>query len=195
MALSWTLCGGRRGRECLHHLHAGHRGCPVLLDVLNHEFCARCMRNKRPGRRLVHSIRKVANKNTVNSPARHLANSKSAIENAHIGVHPHVEDRVNPMLPKDVVYLRSTIGDDVAGCDGEQRRLAAPGTVLGIARSIAAAIAIVDRQREIVQWSRFWRIGMGRALGELSPAKVPSAGQSGPRAPSHPGTNVCPTYR
>lgn len=81
----------------------------------------------------------------MNPPSRHLANAKAAIEDAHVGMHPHVEDGINSVLSKDVIYFCSPIGDHIAACNGKQGCLPAPCTVLGVSRSIASAIAVVDR--------------------------------------------------
>src|SRR3954447_6766081 len=103
----------------------------------------------------------------MNAPPRQLTNSEAAIEDAHVGMHAHIKQSVDATLTKNVIDLRSTVRNHVAGCDGKQRRFPAPGAVLGISRSIASAIAVVDRQGRIVERRRLGRIDWGRALGEL----------------------------
>ena len=102
----------------MHHLCAGYGWGQILFDVLNHELRAGCMRNKRTRRRFIHGIREVSHKDAMNTPTRQVANSKAAIEDAHVGMHTHVEDRVDPALLKDIVDFRTTVGNHIAPSNG-----------------------------------------------------------------------------
>ena len=103
----------------MHDLRARDRGRPILLDVSNDEFCARCMRHKWARGRLIHDISEVAHENAMNSSLLHLANAKTAIEDAHVGVYAHVEERINSALTQDVVYFPSTVGNYITRSNGQ----------------------------------------------------------------------------
>lgn len=88
---------------------------PISLDKLDYELSALGVGDERGRCWIVHGVGEVTNQDAAHTPARHLANSKCAVENAHIGVRSHVQNRVDVAGVENVVDLCSPVGDDIAG--------------------------------------------------------------------------------
>src|SRR5260370_1029649 len=81
------------------------------------------MAHERAHAGVVHRVRQIAHEDTLDAPARHLADGEGAPEDAHVGVHAHDEQVLDPSLAQAVVDLRATGRDPVSRAGSSCRRL------------------------------------------------------------------------
>jgi len=130
------------------------------------------MRDIGPGCGIIHSIRQVAHQYTTHTPPGKLTDPKGPVQDAHVGMHTHKENRVDMVLPEHVVDLRTAIGDYIARANGEKWSLPAPGAVVFVSRSITATVTGVDGQRRVLQRQLLWRFEMRGVFSQPPAGRV-----------------------
>ena len=129
---------------------AEDRGAPHRLDVLDHQFRAAGMTDKRPGTRIVHGVGKIPRQHHLEAEPGHLPRPEPAIQDADVGVDSHQDDLVDAFLLAEVVDLLAAFADTVEAHDVDGRILASPGVRRPGLRLhdgvVASAGGVVDRE-------------------------------------------------
>src|SRR5579863_7118344 len=100
-------------------LSAQDGGRPIFFDVLNDELRALIVRNEWAGLGIVHGIGQVANQDAVFPPIGHLLDRERAVEDAHVGVDTHNEQRADLATFQEVINLGAVVGDQILGRDAK----------------------------------------------------------------------------
>src|SRR2546430_6024414 len=97
---------------------------PMRLDVAGYHTVSPPMWHKRGHAVVVHRVSQVADENSVESVADHLANAETSAQHAHVGVHAAHDHVGDSALLEEVVNFLAAVGDGVAVGDFDGRMFA-----------------------------------------------------------------------